>query len=383
MRILFFIQDLGAGGVLRQLDVLASELTDRGHAVSVAALYTKSNDWTDIWNAGSPPFRTIFDYKTYANIPGPMTLLKAVSGLKRIIANERPDVLYSFAGNAAMLVSRLASLAPDATKLVWGIRGSGQPLKLRSGDLKYKASLRLLAWLSRTVPLAIYNSEAGLTFRRSTGHRFRRELVIPNGIDTERFTPDSEARDSLRREWGINDGETLIGAAGRIVPEKGLDHFITAVSAVKKARPRTRVVIAGDGNPEYKRKLDAICAGSGLGGSVVWAGQLKDMDRFYSSLDLFCSPSCGEGFPNVVAEAMACGVPCVATDAGDSAAIIDGLGIVVPADDTDELARGLMQALNGLPDFNPAELRSSIVSKYSTGKMTASTEAALVELLSR
>ena len=107
------------------------------------------------------------------------------------------------------------------------------------------------------------------------------------------------------------------------------------------------------------------------------------MDRFYSSLDLFCSPSCGEGFPNVVAEAMACGVPCVATDAGDSASIIDRFGIVVPADNADELARGLMQALKRLPDFDPAELRNSIVSKYSTGKMTASTEAALFELLGR
>ena len=300
MRILFFIQDLGAGGVLRQLDVLASGLTDRGHTVSVAALYTKSADWTDVWNAGSPPFRTIFDYKTYADIPGPMTLLKAVSGLKRIIATERPDVLYSFAG-----------------------------------------------------------------------------------IDTERFKPDSEARDSLRREWGIKGEETLIGAAGRIVPEKGLDHFIKAASAVKKARPRIRVVIAGDGDPEYKRKLDAICAGSGLGGGLVWAGARKDMSRFYNSLDLFCSPSHGEGFPNVVAEAMACGVPCVATDAGDSASIIDGLGVVVPADNADELARGLMQALSRLPDFDPAGLRHSIVSKYSTGRMTASTEAALSELLGR
>ncbi|MGE0368463.1 MAG: glycosyltransferase, partial [Candidatus Dadabacteria bacterium] len=253
----------------------------------------------------------------------------------------------------------------------------------KNGDLKYKASLRLLAWLSHTVPLAIYNSEAGLTFRRSTGHRFRRELVIQNGIDTERFKPDSEARDLLRREWGINDGETLIGAAGRIVPEKGLNHFIKAASAVKKARPRIRFVIAGGGDPEYRRKLDDICAGSGLGGGLVWAGVRKDMDRFYSSLDLFCSPSYGEGFPNVVAEAMACGVPCIATNAGDSATIIDGFGVVVPTDDADELARGLMQALNRLPDFNPAELRNIIVSKYSTGKMTASTEAALFELLGR
>jgi len=383
MRILFFIQDLGAGGVLRQLDVLASELTDRGHTVSVAAMYTKSSDWTDIWNAGAPPFRTIFDYKTYANIPGPLTLLKAVSGLKRIIASERPDVLYSFAGNAAMLVSWLASLTPDATRLVWGIRGSGQPLKLKSGDLKYMASLRLLAWISRTVPLAIYNSEAGFTFRRSTGHRFRNERIIHNGIDTERFKPDSEARDSLRREWGIKDGEILIGAAGRIVPEKGLDHFIKAAAAIKKAGQRIRVVIAGGGDSEYKRRLDTICAGSGLGGGIVWAGARKDMGRFYSSLDLFCSPSRGEGFPNVVAEAMACGVPCVATDAGDSASIIDRFGIVVPTDNADELARGLIRALRRLPDFDPAELRSSIVSKYSTEKMTASTEAALSELLCR
>ena len=382
MRILFFIQDLGAGGVLRQLDVLASELTDRGHTVSVAAMYTKSGDWTDIWNAGSPPFRTIFNCKTYANIPGPLTLIKAVSGLKRIIASERPDVLYSFAGNAAMLVSWLASLTPDATRLVWGIRGSGQPLKLKSGDLKYMASLRILAWISRTVPLAIYNSEAGFTFRRSTGHRFRNERIIHNGIDTERFKPDSEAR-ALRREWGIKDGEILIGAAGRIVPEKGLDHFIKAAAAIKKAGQRIRVVIAGGGDSEYKRRLDTICAGSGLNAGIVWAGARKDMGRFYSSLDLFCSPSRGEGFPNVVAEAMACGVPCVATDAGDSASIIDRFGIVVPADNVDELARGLLRALKRLPDFDPAELRSSIVSKYSTEKMTASTEAALSELLCR
>lgn len=371
------------GGVLRQLNGLAAALSAKGHSISAAAMYPSDGDWKHIWNNDSIQLRTLFPRKTYKDIPGPLTLIKAVSRLRRIALNEKPDVLYSFSGNAAMLVSSLVCRTLSGTKLVFGIRGSGQHLKIKSGDLKYKASLEVIGWISPAVPLAISNSEAGFGFRHRVGHRFGKEIIIHNGIDTMQFQPDPEARNSLRREWGVTDGEILIGAAGRIVPAKGFHYFITAASAVRKSRPAARFVIIGGGQETYRRELDQLGHRSGLDRSLIWAGPRKDMRGVYSALDLLCLSSYAEGFPNVVAEAMACGVPCVVTDAGDSAAIVGNLGIVVPTGDPNRLADGLTEALDRLRCFNPAALRNRIVSEFSIEKMTLSTEAALTELLGR
>ena len=119
----------------------------------------------------------------------------------------------------------------------------------------------------------------------------------------------------------------------------------------------------------------------GLGDLILWAGVREDMPSVLNALDVLCSSSHSEGFPNVIGEAMACGVPCVVTDAGDSALIVGDLGIVVPPGDPAALAQGLGGMLDMLPGIRPEELRDRIAGNYTVEMMVEKTEKALEEML--
>lgn len=381
MKIMFFIQDLGFGGVLRQLSLLAANLERRGHGVSVVAMYPKDGNWRQLWNVDSIDIGTLFSRKPYRNLPDPITMLIAISRLRRFLKSERTEVLYSFGGNAAMLVSWFAVRTLPGTKLVWGIRGSGRLYKLNSSDIKYKSSLEVLKWISPFVPMVIANSDAGLSFRQGMGYNFTKHVVINNGFDSGNFRPDAGARSRQRQEWGVSEKEVLIGIAGRIVDAKGYHVFLHAAAGIFKKRPDVRFVCVGDGEESYKRSMERLSKELGISDRLKWAGFKKDMSSVFNALDILCSASFGEGFPNVVGEAMACGVPCVVTNVGASAEIVGDLGIVVPSGDPKMLADGLLAMMERLPEIEPARLRSRVVENFSIEIMVDETEKALKNLL--
>jgi glycosyltransferase involved in cell wall biosynthesis len=381
MKIMFFIQDLGFGGVLRQVSELVTSLGRKGHDISLVAMYPIDSNWQQLWNADSVNISTLFSRKPYTELPGPITIIKAVSRLRHIIMKEQTEILYSFAGNAAMLVSSLTVGTLSETKLIWGIRGSGNPLKLLSNDIKYKASLYILKCISPFVPLVIANSDAGLSFRQGIGHNFVKHLVIHNGFDTEKFKPDTGARNRLRQELGVSKKEILIGIAGRVVPDKGFHLFLKAAALILIERKGVRFVCVGDGDEAYKKRMALLSKDLGLDDRVIWTGFKEDMNSVFNALDILCSSSYGEGFPNVVGEAMACGVPCVVTDVGGSAKIVGDLGIVVPPGDTKMLAEGLLAMIERLPEIKPTRIRTRIVENFTPERMAEETETALRELL--
>lgn len=379
MKIMFFIQDLGFGGVLRQVSELVANLNRRGHDISVIAMYPIDSDWEHMWNTDSANIRALFSRKPYKDLPGPITIIKAVSRLRHIIMKEQTEILYSFAGNAAMLVSWLTVSTLSGTKLVWGIQGSGY--KLRSNDIKHKTSLYVLKWISPFVPLVILNSDTGLSSRRSMGHNFVKHIIINNGFDTEKFKPDPEARDRLRQELGVSKKEILIGIVGRIVPDKGFHIFLKAAALVLIERTDVRFVCVGDGDENYKSDLQNLSRELALTSYLIWAGFRSDMTSVFNSMDIFCSSSYAESFPKVVGEAMACGVPCVVTDAGDTAVIVGDMGIVVPRNEPEMLAKGLLAMIERLPEIEPTRIRTRIVENFTLEKMVDKTEIALREVL--
>lgn len=156
-------------------------------------------------------------------------------------------------------------------------------------------------------------------------------VVIPNGIDTERFHTDAEAGRQLRHAWGVEDDEILIGLVGRLDPMKDHPTFLHAAALLAQEVPAVRFVCVGSGSAAYQRELQALAAELDLADRVIWAGPASDMRAVYGALQIATSASAyGEGFANVLGEAMACGVPCVTTDVGDSARIVADTGAVVP-----------------------------------------------------
>jgi glycosyltransferase involved in cell wall biosynthesis len=197
-------------------------------------------------------------------------------------------------------------------------------------------------------------SEAQAARVRRAGVRADRIRVIYNAIDLTRFSePDARYRAKLLRYFR-QPRTHVIGAAGRLSPEKGFEVLVRAAERVLREQPDTGFVLFGEG-PERAQLLKQINA-AGLGQSFILAGFRADLDRFLPHFDLLVLPSNTEGMPNVVLEAFAAGVPVVATAVGGTPEIIeDGVsGYLVPSGDDEAMAERICLALDNadaLPDM--------------------------------
>ena len=211
-------------------------------------------------------------------------------------------------------------------------------------------------------------------------------IVIPNGIDTERFFPNRRLGRRVREEWKVGDEKLLIGMVGRFHPMKDHANFLRAAALLVGERDDVCFVCVGNGTASYGNELRRLGDRLGLAGRLVWAGVRKDMSAVYNAFDVMTSSSAyGEGFSNVVGEAMACGVPCVATDVGDSAWIVGETGQVVAAKDPDALANGWREILL-LSEARRATLgraaRQRILKEFAPIRLAQRTEDALRRLCS-
>jgi glycosyltransferase involved in cell wall biosynthesis len=196
-------------------------------------------------------------------------------------------------------------------------------------------------------------------------------------VDVQSFRPGQAGRDLFRDEWGITPEKKLIGLVGRLDPVKGHPIFLEAARILAAKRADLVFVCVGDGPEPYRLQLRRLGAEFGLGERLIWTGSraYADMPNVYRALDLLCLPSHSEGFGNVIGEAMACGVPCVATRVGGVPEIVGDLGIIVPPGDPAALARGVLEALLANP--RPDELREHIVVSFSVEAMVEATEREL------
>jgi glycosyltransferase involved in cell wall biosynthesis len=164
------------------------------------------------------------------------------------------------------------------------------------------------------------------------------------------------------------------------------DHptFLHAAAELARENPRVSFVCVGEGPPAYRQRLADLTRELGLEGRVRWLPAQGNIHRVYNALDLLTSSSSsGEGFSNVIAEAMACGTRCVVTDVGDSAQIVGDTGIVVRPGDPHALADGWRRALRALEMGNLPDPRERIEQRFGLERLVAETEAALASLLQR
>jgi glycosyltransferase involved in cell wall biosynthesis len=218
------------------------------------------------------------------------------------------------------------------------------------------------------IPSAVCaNSKAGILAHQKKGYHPKKWVWIPNGFDTQRFKPQPKGG-ALKKQLGIPLSSPVIGMVARFDPMKDFDTFFRAASIVKTIYGRVHFVLIGSkvdtDNPYLRRLINSYQ----LNKVVHMLGRRDDVDNIYPQMDIFTlSSSFGEGFANVIGEAMASGVPCVATDVGDSKFIIGDTGITVPAKDPKKLAGAWLSLLNA-PDEMRFQMgqaaRQSIVDKY-------------------
>jgi glycosyltransferase involved in cell wall biosynthesis len=169
--------------------------------------------------------------------------------------------------------------------------------------------------------------------------------VIYNGIDVSEFKPNKDARENLRAELGIKKVEIVVGMAARFNPQKDHQNFIQAAKIINDRYLNVRFVLCGRGVDGNNKEITTWIDESGLKDKISLLGERRDLSRLYNAWDINVLSSCGESFPNAVAEAMSCGIPCAATDVGDSALIIGDTGLVVPPRDAASLAGAVLKLL--------------------------------------
>ncbi|HHT47196.1 MAG TPA: glycosyltransferase, partial [Firmicutes bacterium] len=194
-------------------------------------------------------------------------------------------------------------------------------------------------------------SEASKRVHAKLGYDSQKMIVIPNGFELSSFVPDPEAKLSVRKELNIPDDALIIGLAARYDPQKDHQNFIEAASILKRdyilrAQQEIYFMLCGEGVTWENREIVEPIEKAGLRQQFHLLGRRDDMPRLTAAMDIATSSSSyGEGFPNVVGEAMACEVPCVVTDVGDSAYIVGNTGRVVPVKNPDVLAKAWLELI--------------------------------------
>ena len=331
MRILLLIRQLSVGGAERQVCLLATTLRQRGHEIKVAVFYGGGALEAELADAGIP----LIDLGKRGRWDNAGFLWRLLRTLRR----ERPDILYSFLTVANLLNSLLGPCLPG-TRRVIGLRASNMDLSRYDGLSRLTSHLETR--LAGQADLVIANSERGRQAALAAGFPAARLRVVRNGIDTRRFLPDRRCGAAFRAAWGIAPEQRLVGLIGRLDPMKGHPIFLQAAARLRTTDPGLRFVCVGGGPAALDASLRRQATDLGLDDRLIWAGPQTDMPAVYNALDMAVSASLyGEGMSNTLAEAMACGIPCVTTDVGDAAWLVEDCGIVVPPGDAAVLAGGI------------------------------------------
>ena len=368
MKIVFLVRSLNYGGAERQLTLLSKGLRQRGHDVVVVVFYS-----------GGPLEKELVDAQVRVrplNKRGRWEVFGFLIRLIQVLREERPDILHGYLHDAN-LMTMIPKFLTLCTKVVWGVRCSH--IDLRQYDWLAWVEFKVNCWLSILPDAIIANSHVGRDYHLALGYPAEKTVVIPNGIDTERFRPNPLARRRIREEWGIKEQEELIGLVGRLDPMKDHPIFIEAAALLAKRRSEIRFVCVGGGPDVYRAELQRHAKQVGLEDRLLWVGIREDMPAVYTALDIAVSSSYGEGFANVIGEAMACGVPCVVTNVGDSARVVADLGEVVPPKDPAALRDAIERLLDQKP-HTPAQVRLRIVEGLSAEAMVVNTERVLLTL---
>lgn len=313
-------------------------------------------------------------------VPNPIALMHLIRRLRDL----RPDVVHTWMYHAD-LMGGVAARRAGVPALAWCIRHSNLT---RAGNKRQTlAVVRANAFLSHRVPDRILCcSQASRSVHIAYGYAREKMVVVPNGFDIAQFKPDPDARLSVRAELGLSLDVCLVGLIGRWDPQKNHEGFFAAAAALHLRRPEVHFLLAGQGVDASNQSIRRSLGTNGLESVTHLLGLRDDIPRLMGALDVLASASSwGEAFPNVIGEAMACGVPCAVTDVGDSALIVGETGEVVESGDMARLAVAMDILLTSPPDERRAlgeRARARVVEHFEIGNIVRQYEGFYEEVAS-
>ena len=313
---------------------------------------------------------------------GSLPTLSAIWRLRRVARHVQPDLIQGWMYHGNLAASLAAHMTADQVPVAWSVHHTIYDLKEEKPTTDL--AIRVSAKLSSTPCRIIYYSTVSAQLHEKFGYNPGRTVVLPNGFDCEQFRPSIEASASLKREVGVADGTMLVGLVARYHPVKDHANFLRAAGMLAAQRANVGFILVGKGLVPENRDLMEVIGKQGLGRRVHLLGERHDIPYVMAGLDIATCSSWSEAFPTVVGEAMACGVPCVVTDVGESSAIVGDTGIVVPPRDSAALAAGWMKLLD-LGQKQRLRLgaaaRQRVVRNYSMDSIAGQYEAIYRDML--
>jgi glycosyltransferase involved in cell wall biosynthesis len=342
IKVALFIRNFRIGGTERQVFELAKNLDKRKYEVVVIALH------------GDGELKKHFHSLPNLQVAAlackhPIAVLFR---LAEVMRKREIKVLHSFL-TATNIYSLFAKLFFPRVKVVIGLRDSVPDFYMGYNSLKWRTKLWILEYclsgLSGLGDLYVSNSQAGkILYER----KFRTRVVaVPNGVDTDRFRPDSIASEGLRRAVGLPASARLVGILANCTIYKDYPTFVRAAKIIVDRVRDVHFISIGEERTVEGVAAKGLVQQSGLENVFHFLGARRDVTKLLPGLDVVCSSSVTEGFPNAIIESMACGVPCVVTDVGDSRKIVGDTGIVVSPGNPGSLAAGVIEIL----DLDPVE----------------------------
>jgi glycosyltransferase involved in cell wall biosynthesis len=331
MRVLHVITGLGYGGAERMLSRVVLGLNSKLFDQKIITL-TDIGAFGEVIKSKGIPVMGL-------GMSELITIPRVLFELRQIINEYRPDVVQTWLYHADLFGLLATRLGSDA-RVVWNIRCA----ELAPGDVSFKTRLLIntLSFLSRNVDAVIFNSNAGQRSHGELGYRPKVGYVIPNGFDLESWRPNDKQRKLFRSEIGVSEQVFLVGMVARLHRMKDHSCFFEAASVIANIEPEVKFLLVGEGLNWNNTALISNIDKFGLRNFVILLDLRSDIENVMSGLDCLVLTSTSEGFPNVIGEAMASGVPCVSTDAGDARTIIGDTGYVVSVGDSKGIASGIL-----------------------------------------
>lgn len=343
MRIAHFITGLLSGGAEAMLVKVVLRARRFGVEPVVVSLL-KGGLQTDCLKAAGVELIELGLRRGWSGIFAPPMILRQG---RRVRADLFQGWMYH--GNVMASLARMASSAP--IPVLWNVR---QTLTKRSDEiLRTRAVIRFSEFFAQAPQAIIYNAaRAASDHERLVGYPASRSVIIGNGFDCDEFRPNPAARAEMRQRWGLGPDTILIGRVARWHAMKDTPTLLDAFGRLAASDPRLTLALVGRGMDHANEDLAGLVARHALNGRVLLCGEQPDMPRVTSAFDVAVSSSShGEAFPNVLGEAMACGIPAVATDVGASAEILGDANRIAAPSDPASLARALSRVLA----LSPAE----------------------------
>ncbi|WP_204368617.1 glycosyltransferase [Neosynechococcus sphagnicola] len=321
---MFVITGLFTGGAEMMLYKLLSRLNRGKFRASVISLTPGGSLRDQIQHLGIPVY--------CVGMKSQQINLRAILAFIPLMRKLSPDLIQGWMTHGNLIAQISRYVLSSSVPILWSIRHSA--LKPSETKLTTRLIIGLLAHFSHLPEGIIYNSRSGAEDHHRIHYAPLKTVIISNGIDTDLFHPSLTNRLKIRQELGLEDHTIIIGLIGRFHVMKGHEYFLQAAALLLPIFPETQFLLVGSEVTPKNPVLSNLVRSLGLESHVHLGGERQDIPRLTAALDIACSTSSfGEGFANVIGEAMACGVPCVVTNVGDAAWIVGETGFVIPPAD--------------------------------------------------